>query len=323
MTESTRKTISFLILLACLGFLARYVANHLADFRVILQISTAYTAIIAVLFLVFVAMNGLMLKVLITDFGVDLGFLEYLSISIVTTFGNVFLPFRGGAGFKAVYLKAKHDFDYSSFIASHAGCYLVIFNTNAVFALVGTAFLYLEKSYINVPVAIIFAGTLILTTYALLFAPKAVNWVPVRSVRETANRILAGWSVIRSSRRNMLKLFWLSFLNSFLISLITYFEFVAFGMKDLAGNPIGFVQSVVFTSVATLSLLVALTPSALGIKEGLLMFCSESLGITPAQALAVSVLDRAVGFVVLVLVFNLASIYLKKELRAKVGESVS
>ena len=94
-------------------------------------------------------------------------------------------------------------------------------------------------------------------------------------------------------------------------------------MKDLAGNPIGFVQSVVFTSVATLSLLVALTPSALGIKEGLLMFCSESLGITPAQALAVSVLDRAVGFVVLVLVFNLASIYLKKELRAKVGESVS
>jgi uncharacterized membrane protein YbhN (UPF0104 family) len=317
MNSSLRNKVSLIVLLVCLAFLAHYVAYHLSDFRVLLQISVPYLSVICFLFFILVVLNGLFLKFLIADFGIGLSFAEYLSISIVTTFANSVLPFRGGAGFKAIYLKEKHNFDYSYFIASHAGSYLIILNANSVIALGGMAVLYLQKTYFNLPLAIACAGICLASSYAILFAPGKIDWVPFRPLREILNRILSGWAIIKSSKRNVLRLVWVGTLSLLLAAVITYFEFAACGMKDVSGNPIGLLQAIVFSSFSVLSLLLAVTPAALGVKEGLLMFCSDLLGITPSQALAVSILDRAAGFAVVLLLFNLASLYLKRELKSQ------
>jgi uncharacterized membrane protein YbhN (UPF0104 family) len=260
--------------------------------------------------------NGLFLKVLTVDFGIDLSFSEYFSISVVTSFGNIFLPMKGGAGFRAVYLKSRYNFDYSYFLSSLAGNYLIAFHVTSLVALAGIILLRINTGMFNLPAAGVFVGIAALTAWGILFPPSALDWIPFKWPREKLGQILAGWRVTSRSRHTVLNLFGLALLNVILGSTVTWCEFAAFHMRDASGEAIGFLQSVIFTSIGALSILLSVTPAALGIKESLLMFSSESLGISPSQALAVSLLDRTVTFVVLALFFGFASIYLRKQVHA-------
>jgi len=56
-------------------------------------------------------------------------------------------------------------------------------------------------------------------------------------------------------------------------------------LKDTYGHGTGFGQSAIFTAIGGLSVLIGITPAALGIKESLLMFSSRFPGITQSQAL--------------------------------------
>jgi uncharacterized membrane protein YbhN (UPF0104 family) len=122
---------------------------------------------------------------------------------------------------------------------------------------------------------------------------------------------------MRKSRKTVMNLCSLTVLNLFLASAVTWLEFAAFQMKDPHGNGIGFLQATIFTAIGTLSFLISITPAALGIKESLLMFSSRFLGITPSQALAVSLLDRSVNVAVLCLFFSFASFYINKKFKIK------
>src|SRR5262249_19340073 len=53
--------------------------------------------------------------------GRPVGLLECTWLSILTTAVNTLLPFHGGAGVRAVYLKRRHGLDYSSFLATLYG----------------------------------------------------------------------------------------------------------------------------------------------------------------------------------------------------------
>jgi uncharacterized membrane protein YbhN (UPF0104 family) len=314
---SLKKSISIGVLLACIFLLGFYMRNHLSDFGNISSISFPYILVISIMYLLSLIVNGLFLKVLTVDFGIDLNFAEYFSISVVTSFGNIFLPMKGGAGFRAVYLKSRYNFEYSYFISSLAGNYLIAFNITSLVALAGMAALYFHSGHFNLPAAAVFLGIAVLTAWGILFPPVTLDWIPFKWPREKIEQVLSGWRITSKSRRTVLNLFCLALLNVILGSATTWFEFAAFNMKDAAGEAISFLQSVVFTTIGALSFLLSITPAALGIKESLLMFSSESLGISPSQALAVSLLDRTATFIVLALIFGFASIYLRKQLRTR------
>lgn len=313
---NVRKSVSLATLVICVYFLVNYIMRHLSDFRGLSEVSASYVFLIGALWVVILAVNGLFLKALTVDFGINLSIHESFSLSVITTFGNIFLPMRGGAGFRAVYLKSRYDFDYSFFLSSLAGNYLIVFNATSIVALIGMAVLYVCRGEINYPAVCAFAAFFVLTSWAILFPPASLNWIPFKWAREPLNRLLSGWLRIRNSRKTVSNLLGLTFLYLFLASLTTWLEFTAFHMKDASGNAIGFFQSSIYTAVAVLSLLVSITPSALGIREGLLMVSSQFLGISPSQALAVSLLDRTISSVVLALLACYAFIHIKKQLRS-------
>lgn len=66
--------------------------------------------------------EGLVVGALTVGLYIDPGFLECLSISIITSFGNISPP-GGGAGFKALYLRSRRDFDYSCFASAFTANY--------------------------------------------------------------------------------------------------------------------------------------------------------------------------------------------------------
>lgn len=301
-------------LLVCAVALFFYIREHLSEFSSISDVSVQYVFLIGCASFAGLVVNGLFLKVLLGQFGISLGFFEYFSISVLTSFGNVFLPMKGGAGFRAVYLKSKYNYDYSYFVAGLAGNYLVCFNVTALTALAGMTLYWAETGYFNIPAAAVFLTIAIGTFWTIFSPPRAFDWIPVRWAREQANHVLSGWNTVRKSKRTVTHLFMLVIINVFISSMMCWLEFLAFGMKDARGETIGIAQSAVFSAVGSLAVFVGLTPAALGIRESLLMFSSEILGITPAQALAASLLDRTVSFLVLSLLFSFASIYIKKRL---------
>lgn len=317
-TFPLRKAASAAVLCACVFFLVSYVRDHLSDFSNLSEISLHYVFLIGLAGFLVLAVNGLFLKALTIDFGIDLSFPEHFSISVLTSFGNVFLPMKGGAGFRAVYLKSKYDFDYSYFLSSLAGNYLVVFHVNSLAALAGMAIFFFRTGAFSYPVVCVFLAVAAASFWAIFFPPASIGWIPFRWPRERINQVLSGWNAIRRSGRTVRSLFALTLLNVFLCSAATWFEFAAFGARDASGNAVGFLQSVIFTMIGALSLFVSITPSALGIRESLLMFSSEFLGISPSQALAVALLDRSVNFFVLAVFFGFASMYIRKAMRRKV-----
>jgi uncharacterized membrane protein YbhN (UPF0104 family) len=314
---SIRKIIPLAVFVACVYFLYSYVRNNLSDFTKISDISIPYLMLIGCAGLAVLILNGLFLKALTIDFGIDLNFFEYFSLSVITSFGNIFLPMKGGAGFRAVYLKSRHDFDYSYFLSSLAANYLIIFNILSVAALAFLALFYLYSGAFSLPVALVFLGVAASTSWAIFFPPPSLEWIPIRWVRERVNPVLSGWQIIRKNGKTVVKLCYLSALSLFLQSAITWLEFSAFHMKDAYGHGIGFLQSAIFTAIGGLSFLIGITPAALGIKESVLMFSSRFLGITQSQALAVSLLDRSISVALLGLFFGFASIYVNKKLKIK------
>jgi len=316
--RNPRGMISSAVLIACTLFFGFFIRDHYAEFSgVFSEISVAYLLLIACASLGMIAVAGLFLKVLIAEFKIDLGFWEYFSLTGLTCFGNIFLPMKGGVGFKALYLKRKYNFDYSNFVASLAANYLVGFNLTSATALLGMLGYYMYAGYWSIPLAAVFLTLLAGTSWAIFIPPRRLDWIPFTWVRRKTNEVLDGWHLVRRSGGTVFRLYGILFLYTALTSAITWLEFAAFGMKDISGNPIGLAQSIVFTAIASLSVFVGITPAALGIRESLLMFCSQTLGISPAQALAVSLLDRAISFIVLALISAFASIYIRKQMSEK------
>ena len=312
-----RKAASLIVLFACVFLVVSYARDHLSDFRNLSNISVYYMFQIGGLFLSLLIVNGLFLKALTIDFGIDLCFHEYFSISVITSFGNIFLPMRGGAGVRAVYLKSRYNLDYSYFLSSLAGNYLIIFNVTSAAALAGMAVLYFYTGGFSFLVAGVFFFITVATSWAIFLPPAKVDWIPIGWARMRINKVLSGWHRIRKSGKTVLDLFILTILFMTFATVITWLEFTAFHMEDISGNPVGLLQAMIFTSIGHLTLLVAITPAALGIRETMLMFSAQFLGISPSQALAVSLLDRTVGFLVLGLSFGFAWFNLKKQLCVK------
>lgn len=317
MMRHIRKVLSSAVFLACVYFIYSYVRNNLSDFTKISGISLPYVLLICCACIAMLIVNGLFLNALTTSFAIDMNFFEYFSISIITSFGNLFLPIKGGAGFRAVYLKSKHDFDYAYFLSSLAANYLVVFNITSLAALACLELFYIRSTGGSLPVTMAFIGVAVLTSWAILYPPPSLDWIPVRWVREWTGQVISGWRIIRKSRKTVLKLCWLSALNLFLGFATTWLEFAAFGMKDVHGDGIGLLQASIFSCIGALSFLVSITPAALGIKESLLMFASQFLGITQSQALTISLLDRSVNVVVLSLLFGFAWIYINGKLKIR------
>ncbi len=299
-------------LIVALFLLSYYLYLNQGDFKILTQVSPFTCVLIALLYIAFFTMNGLFIKIITLGFSVELHFFEYLSLSILTTFGNTFLPIRGGAGIRAIYLKKKHHLSYSFFIASLAGNYIVVFAVNSLVALVCILVLYITRGFFSFSITSLFLSIVFVCSYVIVFAPESARGVPVEFVRNRLNTVLAGWHVIRASYRNIVLLFLLSSLNLLIVSIITYLEFGALHILDGSGSSITFFQTLFFAVTNTLSLLISITPASLGIREGIMMLVSSVVNVSSANALAVSILDRAINFSLILMTAPFAFWYIRK-----------
>ncbi|MEX0595908.1 MAG: lysylphosphatidylglycerol synthase domain-containing protein, partial [Candidatus Paceibacterota bacterium] len=106
-----------LFALFLIGFII-FFRNNSENFASLKNISADQFGLIFFLNFLLYAVNGFIINCFLNCFDLKLQFLEQIYLSVLTTFGNYFLPFRGGAALRGVYLKQRYQFQYSRFMVA-------------------------------------------------------------------------------------------------------------------------------------------------------------------------------------------------------------
>ncbi len=278
--------LSWVISLIIIGLIAIYVKQHLPEFTKIFQLSPFPLMVLVFMIFLNLVLLGCFTKVLLDSFEVKLTFREWFGLSVVSTMGNYLMPFRGGAGIRAVYLKKRHNFTYATFLSTMAALYLITFFVNSLIGLICMGLIYLHYGIFNLPLFSFFSVAFFVLSLIIIFSPQIPNFG--NRCLNTISNFVNSWYRIKSNQKLAFKLLVIILLISMVKLYSIYFAFQAFSID------ISMLKSLLISTLLSFSTLINLTPGALGITEGVIILGAKIFSITPAQSLLVAGLIRVV-----------------------------
>ncbi len=290
--KKLRLSISILVL----AVFAIYFFMNTAKFKPLLSVNIWLLLVIALGDVLGIFSNGLFTKFILRPFNKYIGLLESFYVSLISSIGNFFAPIGAGFGFRAVYLKKRHDFAYSNYISTLAGNYIIVFLVNSLAGLIA---LYLLRGKANSQYAVLAITFAAIFLFALILSlvklPKLKNRGSgsARKIINNIHVVSEGWNRITSNKRLMLQLIGLTVFNLLLVMGITLAIIHSLHLS------IGFAQLLLMSVLSFLSLFINITPANLGIKEAIYIFSSTVIGFSVSQILLIALIDRGVLFVVL------------------------
>lgn len=298
-----KKIISVVLVVFFIYFLIAYFSRHGSDFKKILELKAGTVGILVACYVLSQYVTGLILKLFINKLGGRLTGREGFFISLVTSFFNFITPFRGGVVVAAVYLKRRHQFDYSKYLLSVGGNYVILFLLVALFNFAATVLMYFRYHILNAYVLVIFICLLFFLLAIMFFSPSLKN--PSSWIGKKFNELVDGWKIIKSDRPLIGRLFLLNL--AYILSGFA-FMWVTFWSLGVGGQ----VAAIFYLhSVSFLSFFVNITPAALGIYETVVLVTSRIVGLTVSDALLFAIIFRVIGFgsVMALLLFYSKKVY--------------
>jgi uncharacterized protein (TIRG00374 family) len=287
----------FLALLVLAIFIAYFIANK-EKFRILLHMNFWLLILVATCYVMAIISNGIFTKFILEPFGKYISIVESFYVSLISSVGNFFAPTGVGFAFRAVYLKQKHGLQYSDYISTLSGNYILVFLVNSIIALYSLAMLRNSSSAKFETLVIIF-GLMLIGSLILCFIkiPKsAENKLKNMHLRKVGNilvRIINGWSMITAHKNLMARLTGLTVFNAGLSLAIIWLIITSLHLSA------SFPALLLFSVLGTLSLFINITPANLGVKEAIYLFSSTILGFSTTQILSIALIDRGVLFLVL------------------------
>jgi uncharacterized protein (TIRG00374 family) len=302
--KSIKTLLSFLTLAIILSLFIYYIFNHISDFRQLSIVNYWFIIILAIIILLSSTLNGQVTDKLVSTFGIKLKFKEWFGLSVITTFYNIITPFKGGMAARAVYLKKKHEFSYANFLAALAGTYVLSFLVAAFLGLVSLFFLYQQLKIFNLLILLIFLSFFIPLLVIVVFSPKFPE-TKYTLINKIIN-ILNGWHLIHKKRKIILLVSVVATIQLLMGAIGIIISYYIFAIN------ISFAQALFISSVTSFAILISITPAGLGIQEAISVFCGLVIGITPAQALSVAILNRAMTMIIIFILGPIFSYILLK-----------
>jgi len=285
---------SLLVLILFVGY---FLANT-SKFRPLLHINVLLLLVIAAGNVLAIFSNGLFTRIIMRPFDKFIGLVESFYVSLISSVGNFFAPVGAGFGFRAVYLKKKHNFPYNQYISTLAGNYIVVFIVNSLGGLLALWLLRgRADSQYGVLVAAFVAVFLFGLFLSLVKIPK-IKWGSQNTgilgqVVRNLHVVTEGWNRISANRLLLAKLTLLTTFN-LLLTVGIYRAIMASLHFSISFGPL-----LLFSVLGSLSLFINITPANLGVKEAIYLFSSSVLGFSTSQILSFALIDRGVQFTVL------------------------
>ncbi len=309
--KNFKKYISPLITIFVLMLFGFYLYQNPEIIELVLSTNWTYIVLIMGVYLLVFLFEGLFIKISLDIFQKSIKVGESFFLATVSRIGNYLLPMRAGAVFRATYLKKKHDFPYSNFLSTFYGYYVIFFLTNSVISVGILLIKYFNNNELYLTLMTFFSLILV-GMLALIFIRLPID----RFIKKTdgiigkmltyLNKFIKGWDLIVKDSKDFLMLLLISFGNIFLNVIIVYIEFIAI-------DKVPKILDVIFyTAISGVSLLVSITPGSLGIREGIFLLTSKSLGLEEHEIMRLAFLDRGVMFILLLICLLVIMIFYKK-----------
>jgi uncharacterized protein (TIRG00374 family) len=261
---------------------------------------------VALLHVLVIWLNGLFTREIVKVFGKYISGGESFYLSIISTVGNFLMPFRGGAGIRAVYLKKKHGLDYSYFASTMSGNYLIVFLILSLLGLYALAAVHVIEKVYSVWLYLLFAGVFVSTVLVMSFELRAIDRLAGYRAGRIINSMLEGWHSIRTNRTLLLRLMILTLFTIAASMGVYYIEFAAIGIK------LSLLQVMLYSVLSSMTLFISITPGSIGIRESVFLIFSSILMITDEQIIQAAIIDRGTLTVVLLFVYLLDRLWLRK-----------
>jgi len=192
-------------------------------------------------------------------------------LTAYSTLVNFFGPLQSGPGFRAIYLKAKNGVNLRNFIKISLVYYAFLSWYSGMFLFIGA-----HKWLLSL--VVFFGGILFVVI---------VYFTKFKKFR----------SLINADPKNMIKIGVVTLIQVIILTTIYFVELKSFN------HGVRFSQAMSYTGAANFSLFVSLTPGAIGFREAFVLFTQHLSRLNSTTIIAASVLDRAIYFIYLGLIF--------------------
>ncbi len=306
-----KKYISPILTVLVLMLFGVYLFKNPEIISQVTSVKWIYIVFIMLIYLFIFYLEGIFILITLKIFNKDISIKESGFLSVVSRIGNYLLPMRAGAIFRATYLKKKYNFEYSKFLSTLYGYYIIFFLLNSSVGVIVLLLRYINTKVLSISLLTFFSA-IILAMLFLIFV--RVSWGKyIKSTKGifpkivlTVDKFITGWSLIVKDKRHFVILLLTALGNIMLNILVGYMEFFAIG------KAIDFIGVILYTCISGLSLLISVTPGSLGIREAAFLITSQSIGISEEEIMKLAFLDRGIMFILLLMLLILILIFNRK-----------
>ncbi|MBL7133269.1 MAG: flippase-like domain-containing protein [Phycisphaerae bacterium] len=278
------------MLVVVLGLLAWYVARNAEDFRAVRDIPWSTLAAALGLDVMIYVYSAAAIVLTVHLFGPGVGSLEALLLALLTRFGNLLLPLRGGAVVRAVYLNRKHGLTYAHFLAGLSAMLLATMAVSLVCAIGGLGYVGWATGKTFPGAIVLLAAALVAIALTVVLHPR-IGSGEAGGLRGHIQRLLDGYHLVSRHRPSLLGLLAVSGLH--VITMAGLYALLLAAM----GKPAPWGLLIVIVALGNISTVLQVTPGNVGVYEGMLAILGSLMGLAPADILAASlawrVLDTA------------------------------
>lgn len=288
MTPFAQAAFSYSIVVVFFLVCGWYVYAHRQDFHFLLSASLSEMALSALLILTAFLISAYQSGLFLQSFGLSLGFMELIAVTMGMCLGNLILPMRGGTGGLAIYLKKVHGLNFREFAVIYGGTALLIALINTGLALVGLIVLYLVAGFFHTALSLFVAALFSVSLYLSIYPPPT-GWNGGGFWGAVAQSVDSWRSLTR--RRDLLARLAVSFLFVAL-ALTGSFYFIYRAL----GAPLSVLAVLITSALGNIANLFAITPGSLGIFDAVVIEIPQSFGLDPARSIAAALVFRLISF---------------------------
>ena len=282
-----KKIVSTLVILIFFSWIFYFIYYHREDFYKIATISFSYLLPALVLSFCSYVGNGNFLRLMLKKYSIVISLQESTSLALLTTFFNTMMPMQSGAALRAVYLKKKHHFNYTSFFATLYAIYVIVYFNVACIGIVVSTLIYSKYNIISYFVC----GLLILTFFVFGFIFIVPVELPKQKRRflQLFKKMTDSWNQIRKDKKFVFQLQSLQLVNFTIRTLLMYLVFLSMGLS------VPIEKVIYFQIITSIMSFINITPGAIGIQETLFLLVGQLFSMKPADILIMSLLLRSVS----------------------------
>jgi len=303
MKLNNKTILSIAIILVIISLFVYYIGKNLSDFQQLFSTAANPATLFFIILIAIIALsnifsNGILINTLISAFGIKLKLRESFGLAVITRFYNTITPFRGGMVARAIYLKKRYKFPYVRFLATLSGVYLIIFLMASIAGLASMFFIWLNYGLFNQSIFFLFSAIFLSTSFIIIFSPK---------LSESKNRwlnhfvkVINGWYLIKGNK----KVIFATIIISLIQLILSAINFMI--LYSIFNTELSFFKALFIASIASIAILVSITPGNLGVGDAINIFSAAIIGVELTKAVAAIVLGRAIS---LLIIFILGPIF--------------